>query len=66
MKDEIDISLCTCFEEVHGIVADWAAYYNDGRYQWELARLSPNEYYSYIVTGVYPLVIPSPRGGGKK
>ena len=66
MKDEIDISPCTCFEEVHGIIADWTAYYNDERYQWELARLSPNEYYNYVITGVYPLVIPGPKGGGKK
>ncbi|MDD7008616.1 MAG: hypothetical protein PUI25_06240 [Spirochaetales bacterium] len=28
-------------------------YYNNDRYQWELARLSPNEYYQYITTGIY-------------
>ena len=25
------------------------------RYQWQLAKLSPNEYYEYLTTGVYPL-----------
>jgi hypothetical protein len=30
-------------------------YYNNERYQWQLAKLSPNEYYEYITTGVYPL-----------
>jgi hypothetical protein len=30
-------------------------YYNNERYQWKLARLSPNEYYEYITTGIYPL-----------
>ncbi len=25
------------------------------RYQWQLAKLSPNEYYGYITTGIYPL-----------
>lgn len=52
MKDEIDISQCNCFEEVHKIFADWKAYYDVQRYQWELARLSPNEYYIFVTTGV--------------
>lgn len=30
-------------------------YYNNDRYQWGLARLSPNEYYRYIITGIYPI-----------
>lgn len=30
-------------------------YYNNDRYQWRLARLSPNEYYQYIITGIYPI-----------
>lgn len=56
MKDEIDLSQCTNFEEVKVIIDDWIDYYNTDRYQWQLARLSPNEYYQYIITGVYPLV----------
>jgi hypothetical protein len=40
---------------VKGIIDDWIDYYNNERYQWQLARLSPNEYYKYIKTGVYPL-----------
>lgn len=30
-------------------------YYNNDRYQWGLAKLSPNEYYQYIITGIYPI-----------
>ena len=30
-------------------------YYNNDRYQWGVARLSPNEYYQYIITGIYPI-----------
>ena len=30
-------------------------YYNTERYQWNLAKLSPNEYYEYLITGIYPL-----------
>lgn len=55
MKDEIDISTCKKYEEVKEIIDDWIDYYNNERYQWSLAKLSPNEYYEYIKTGVYPL-----------
>lgn len=55
MKDEIDVSGCTKFREVKVIVDDWMNYYNTERYQWQLAKLSPDEYYKYITTGIYPL-----------
>lgn len=55
MKDEIDISQCTNFEEVKRIIDDWIDYYNNERYQWQLAKLSPNQYYDYVTTGIYPL-----------
>lgn len=55
MKDEIDISECTKYREVKAIIDDWMDYYNRGRYQWQLAKLSPDEYYGYITTGIYPL-----------
>ncbi len=65
MKDHIKYKLknCTTFEEVKVIIDDWMDYYNNDRYQWRLAKLSPNEYYEYITSGVYPLkdVIPSKR-----
>ena len=55
MKDEIDITKCTSFEDVKVIIDDWIDYYNNERYQWQLAKLSPNEYYYYITTGIYPI-----------
>lgn len=55
MKDEIDISNCKTFEEVKRIIDDWIYYYNNERYQWSLAKLSPYEYYHYIKTGIYPI-----------
>lgn len=57
MKDEIDISKCKTFNEVKTIIDDWIYYYNHERYQWDLAKLSPCEYYEYITTGIYPLKI---------
>lgn len=56
MKDEIDISQCVDFAEVKYKIDDWIQYYNDERYQWQLAKLSPNQYYDYVTTGKYPLV----------
>lgn len=55
MKDEIDLSKCKEYIEVKEIIDDWMDYYNNERYQWNLAKLSPNEYYEYITTGIYPL-----------
>lgn len=55
IKDEIDISQCIDFAEVKYKIDDWIQYYNDERYQWQLAKLSPNQYYDYVTTGKYPL-----------
>ena len=62
MKDEIDISKCTTFEEIRQVISDWTDYYNLERYQWDLARLAPREYCKYFVTGEYPLTIPKAKG----
>lgn len=61
MKDEIDLSSCISFTDVKLVIDDWINYYNQDRYQWQLAKLSPNEYYEYIKSGTYPLavIIPS-------
>ena len=63
MKTELKpyISNWTTLTEAKQAIDDWMDYYNNERYQWELAKLSPNEYYEYITTGIYPLkgVIPS-------
>jgi len=50
MKDEIDISQCSTFEEMHRLISDWTDYYNNDRYQWGLARLAPREYHKYLIT----------------
>ena len=57
MKDEIDEKLrrCRTFEQVKELIDDWMDYYNNDRCQWELAKLTPAEYYVYHTTGVYPL-----------
>ena len=59
MKDEIreEVAECSIFEDVAAKVDDWIDYYNNDRYQWDLLKLSPKEYYQYLQTGVYPLPI---------
>ncbi|WP_317424960.1 IS3 family transposase [uncultured Acidaminococcus sp.] len=61
MKDHIKKKLkeSSTFEEVKAIIDDYMDYYNNERYQWELAKLSPNEFYQYVTTGVYPLDVPN-------
>ena len=55
-------SRCHGYEEILNAVRDWTEYYNTERYQWDLARLSPVEYYQYLTTGIYPLIIPKAKG----
>ena len=61
MKDHIKSKLQTCkqYAEVLAIVDNYMDYYNNRRYQWHLAKLSPNEYYNFVTTGEYPLDIPN-------
>ncbi len=57
MKDEIkyEIAMMKTFDEVKAKIDDWIDYYNFDRYQWDLVKLSPKEYYGYVTTGIYPL-----------
>lgn len=57
MKDEIkyEIAMMTDYTQVKAKIDDWIDYYNNDRYQWDLVKLSPKEYYSYVTTGIYPL-----------
>ena len=62
MKDHIKsrVKSCTEFRQVKEIVDDYMDYYNNEEYVWELCMLSPNEYYTFVTTGIYPLPISNP------
>lgn len=62
MKDHLmeRIAKATKFQQVKDVVDDYMDYYNNERYVWDLAYLSPNEYYEFVLTGKYPLEIPNP------
>lgn len=57
MKDEIKDKLAGChsFDEIRSLLDEQINYYNQNRYQWKLAKLSPNEFYEYWKSGDYPL-----------
>ena len=57
MKDEIHIGKCNNFYELKQEVDNYMDYYNNERYQWDLAKLSPNDYFKYIETGEYPIKV---------
>ena len=56
MKEELrkQFKKWTNFTEVKTSIDDWMDYYNNDRYQMQLQKLSPNEFYDYITTGKYP------------
>lgn len=57
MKDELELKQkkWSTFSEVQEDIDNWIDYYNTERYQWNLEKLSPDEFYNYTMTGIYPL-----------
>ena len=62
MKDDVQekISGCKDYKEVAAAIDDFMDYYNKDRYQWDLLKLSPDEFYEYLTTGIYPLPLYDP------
>jgi transposase InsO family protein len=54
MKDSIRMNASDDHNDICRKVSDWMEYYNNERPQWNLDKLTPHEYYSYVTTGVYP------------
>ena len=54
MKDEINLNSCKTFDDVKNMIEEYIYYYNNERPQWELAKLTPSEYYEFTITGIYP------------
>ena len=57
MKDELTerAVLWESFEDAKNDIIDWIDYYNTERPQWQLNKLTPNQYYMYVTTGEDPL-----------
>lgn len=54
MKDEIDLTRVKTFVELKEVIDHYIDYYNNRRYQTILCRLSPNQFYQFIVNDYYP------------
>jgi len=55
MKDEIHLDKCSTYHELCHEIDNYMDYYNNERYQWKLAKLAPNQYSEYLITGKHPL-----------
>lgn len=55
MKDELNLLPSDSHTNIEQKVLAWIDYYNNERYQWNLAKLSPNEFYEYTLTYEYPI-----------
>lgn len=60
MKDEVHLNASDTHTEITQKLSAWIEYYNSDRPQWNLRKLSPNEYYEFTKTGLYPLAINIP------
>ena len=49
-KDEVDYKNCKTFEELHVLTAEYIEYYNNGRQQWELKKMTPVNYRNHLLT----------------
>lgn len=49
------VALCKSLDTAKGLVDGYLKAYNSEHYQYELAGLTPEEFYQYASTGIYPL-----------
>lgn len=57
MKDELHLERCYSILDLKHEIDDYMDFYNNDRYQWNLAKLSPNQYALYLNTGMYPIKV---------
>lgn len=57
MKDELHLERCYSILDLKREINDYMDFYNNDRYQWNLAKLSPNQYALYLNTGKYPIKV---------
>lgn len=55
MKDHLKADTVDTFQEIKAEIVEFIDYYNNDRPQWDLAKLTPVQYYQFYQTGVYPL-----------
>lgn len=51
MKDELHLDKCNSFEDLKAEIDDYIDYYNNDRYQWGLAKMTPVQYREFLLSG---------------
>jgi len=49
LKDDVDYKDCKTFEELYSLIEEYMEYYNNGRRQWELKKMTPVEYRNHLL-----------------
>ena len=49
LKDDVDYKGCKTFEEIYSLIEEYMKYYNHGRRQWELKKMTPVEYRNHLL-----------------
>lgn len=49
------VALCRNYDSAYQLVDGYLKAYNSEHYQYDLAGPTPNEFYQYATTGIYPL-----------
>ncbi len=49
MKDDLEYKSCATIQELRACIDNYIAYYNSGRYQWALKKMTPDEFRSHLL-----------------
>lgn len=49
LKDDVDYKVCKTFEEIKDVIGKYIHYYNNGRQQWNLKKMTPVEYRNHLL-----------------
>lgn len=49
LKDEVDYKECKTFTELNLLIENYIDYYNNGRYQWDLKKMTPVAYRNHLL-----------------
>jgi transposase InsO family protein len=51
-KDEVDYKNCKTFEELKELTEEYVSYYNNGRRQWNIQKMTPVEYRNHLLNAI--------------
>jgi putative transposase len=51
-KDDVDYKECQTYQELELLIEEYIEYYNNGRYQWDLKKMTPVQYRNHLLSQV--------------